>query len=72
MKRRDNCHHQRGLEVDPFFDRTIAYLSADIKGKFELLSHHVINVHESSDAASVIDVIMPFMMQQASLMLACF
>jgi hypothetical protein len=25
-----------------------------------LLSHHVINVHESSDAASVIDVIMPF------------
>jgi len=46
--------------LTPFFDRTIAYLSADIKGKFELLSHHVINVHESSDAASVIDVIMPF------------
>lgn len=54
MERCDNCHPQRGW-TSTFCDRTIAHLSADRKGKFELLSQ--LAVH---DAASVIDVIVPF------------
>jgi len=55
MDRNDNCHNQRGW-TSTFFDRTIAYLSADKKGKFELLSH----------ARGAFMICVPFMMQQAS------